>query len=139
MNILVISWQILMTPTYFQRLISPFSDVQVTPLSNDKHIKKFLNSPACSFCPNACQSKMKFEQYQLEIQYVYKVFHAIYKKFLTAIDHINYHPSQQHNANATRIKKESEMYNLYGQYHTQTRKVTPSAGKLSRCIYESSL
>ena len=37
-------------PTYFERLISPFSDVQVTPLSNDTHIQKFLNSPACSFC-----------------------------------------------------------------------------------------
>ena len=41
-------------PTYFQRLLSPFSDVQVTPLSNDTHIKKFLNSPACNFCPYAC-------------------------------------------------------------------------------------
>ena len=44
---------------------------------------------------------------------------------MTAIDHINYHPSQQHNANATRIKR-SEMYNLYGQYNTQTRELTPS-------------
>ena len=111
--------------TYFQKLISPFSDVQVTPLSNDTHIKKFLNSPGCSFHTYACQSKMKFEQYQLEIPYVYKVFHTIYKKFLTAIDHIDYHPLQQHNANATRIKR-SEMYNLYGQYHTQTRELTPS-------------
>ena len=109
-------------PTYFQRLISPFSDVQVTPLSNDTRIKKFLNSPACSFCPYACQAKMKFEQYRLEIQYVYKVFHAIYKEFLTAIDHIDYHPLQQHNANATRIKR-SEMYTQYGQYHTQTREL----------------
>ena len=94
--------------TYFQRLISPFSDVQVTPLSNDTCIKIFLNSPAYSFHPYTCQAKMKFEQYQLEIQYVYKVFHAIYKKFLTAIDHINCHPLQQHNVNATRIKR-SEM------------------------------
>ena len=69
--------------------------------------------------------KVKFEEYQLEIQYVYKVFHAIIKKFLTAIDHINYYPSQQHNVNATRIKR-SEMYNLYGQYHTQTSKLSPS-------------
>ena len=111
--------------TYFQRLISPFGDVQVTPLSNDTHIKKFLNSPACSFHPYACEAKMKFEQYQLEIQYIYKVFHAIHKKFLTAIDHINYHPLQQHKANATRIKR-SDMYTLYGQYHTQTRELTPS-------------
>ena len=53
------------------------------------------------------------------------MFHAIYKKFLTAIDHVDYHPSQEHDANATRIKR-SEMYNLYGQYHTQTRELTPS-------------
>ena len=92
-------------PTYFQKLISPFDDVQITPLSNDTHIKKSLYLPACNFCPYACQSKMKLEQYRLEIQYVFKVFHAIHKKFLIAIDHINYHPSQKHNANATRIKK----------------------------------
>ena len=109
-------------PTYYQRLISPFGHVQITPLSNDTCIKKFLNSPACSFHPYVCLAKMKFEQYQLEIQYVYKVFHAIYKKFLTAIDHIDYHPLQQHDANATRIKR-SEMYNLYGQYHTHTREL----------------
>ena len=65
-------------PTYFQRLISPFVDVQITPLSNNTCIKKFLDSPACNFCPYACQSKMKFEQYQLEIQYIFKVFHVIH-------------------------------------------------------------
>ena len=112
-------------PTYYQRLISPFGHIQVTPLSNDTCIKKFLNSPACSFHPYACQAKMKFEQYQIEIQYVYKVFRAIYKKFLTAIDHIDYHPSQQCNVNATRVKR-SKMFTLYGQYQTQTRKLTPS-------------
>ena len=69
-------------PAYYQRLISPFGHIQVTPLSNDTCKKKFLNSPACSFYPYACEAKMKFEQYQIEIQYVYKVFHAIYKKIL---------------------------------------------------------
>ena len=54
---------------------------------------------------------MKFEQYHLEIQYIYKVFHAIHKKFLTAIDHIDYHPSQQHNRNTTRVKR-SDMFTL---------------------------
>ena len=60
--------------------------------------------------------KMNLEQYWLEIQYILQVFHAIYKKFLTAIDHIDYHPSQQQN---TRIKR-SEIYSLYGHYHTQS-------------------
>ena len=111
-------------PTYFQKLITPFHDVKVTPLTNDSKLIKFLNSPACSFCPYACQAKMKFEQYHFEIQYIYKVFHAIHKKFLTVIDHIDYHPSQQHNRNTTKVKR-SDIYTLYGQYHTQTRRLTP--------------
>ena len=110
-------------PTYFQRLTWPFDDVQITPFSNETAIWKFLNSPACKVHPYACQSKMKFEKYRLEIQYILKVFHAIYKKFLTTIDHIDYHPSQKHNA--TRMKR-SEMYNVYGHYHTQARILTPS-------------
>ena len=36
---------------------------------------------------------------------------------------MDYHPSQKHNV--TRIKR-SEIYNLYGQYHTQPRMLTPS-------------
>ena len=111
-------------PTYFRRLISPFHDVQITPHTNESSIVKFLNSPQSTLHPYACHSKMKFEQYCLEIQYIYKVFHAIYKKFLTAIDHIDYHPSQQHNKNTTRVKR-SDLYTLYGCYHSQTRELTP--------------
>ena len=65
-------------PTYFQKLITPFHDVKVTPLTNDSKIIKFLNSPACSFCPYACQAKMKFEQYHLEIQYMYIKYFMLY-------------------------------------------------------------
>ena len=113
-------------PTYFQRLVSLFNNVQITPLSNDTVIWKFLNSPACEVHPYACQSKMKLEQFQLEIEYIFKVFRAIYKKFLTAIDHIDYHPSQKQNT--TRVKR-SDIYNLYGHYHTQTQKLIPSEEK----------
>ena len=96
-------------PTYFQKIVSPFNNFQITPLSNETVIWKFLNSPACKVNPYSCQCKMKLEQYQLEIQYVIKVFHAIYKKFLTAIDHIDYHPSQMQNT--TQVKR-SEIYSL---------------------------
>ena len=115
-------------PTYFQKLITPFHDVHVTPLSTDDTIRKFLISPACHQNPHACQATLKFERYRIEIQYVYKAFCTIYKKFLTAIDHIDYHPLQQHNRNTTRVKR-SDMYTLYGQYHSQTRKLTPSEEK----------
>ena len=73
--------------------------------------------------PFTCQSKMKLEQFHEEIEYMFKVFHAVFKKFLTAIDHIDYHPSQKQNT--TRVKR-SEMYSLYGLYYAQTRTLTPS-------------
>ena len=108
-------------PAYFQKIVSPFNNFQTTPLSNETVVWKFLNSPACKVNPYACQSKMKLEQYQSEIQYVIKVFHAIYKKFLTAIDYFDHHPSQRQNT--TQVKR-SEMYSLFGYYHTPTQTLT---------------
>ena len=67
---------------------------------------------------------MKFKQFKWEIHYVIKVFHATYKKFLTAIDHIDYHPSQMRN-NVTRIKR-SVAYDIYGCYQSSTKILTPS-------------
>ena len=58
----------------------------------------------------------------MEFQYILQVFHAIYKKFLTTIDHIDYHPLQKQNT--TRVKR-SEMYSLYGHYHTKTQILIP--------------
>ena len=125
-------------PDYFQRLIAPFHDKQVTPLSSHKTIRTFLSSPEFKACPHACQAKMKFEQFRIEINYVYKVFQAIYKKFVTAIDHINYHPSQQVTANTTRVKR-SSMYIHDRQYHSQTMRLTPSEENFLDAFLTSSL
>ena len=38
------------------------------------------------------QAKMKFEKFKWKIHYIRKIFHATYRKFLTAIDHIEYAP-----------------------------------------------
>ena len=53
-----------------------------------------------------------------------KIFHATYKKFLTAIDHIDYHPSQIQ-SNITRTKR-SVTYEIYGCYHSPPKTLTPS-------------
>ena len=50
-------------PAYFQKLIAPFHDIQVTPLSTHNTIRTFLSSPECQAHPHACQAKMKFEQF----------------------------------------------------------------------------
>ena len=51
------------------------------------------------------------------------MFCAVYKKFLTVIDHIDCHPSQVQNT--TRVKR-SEEYDLYGHYHSHTQTLTTS-------------
>ena len=53
-----------------------------------------------------------------------KVFCVTHKKFLTAIDHINYQSSQIQN-NTTRTKR-SVLHDIYGQYDTPTKILTPS-------------
>ena len=68
--------------------------------------------------------KMKFEKFKWEIHYIMKIFHSIYKKFLTAIDHIEYNPSQMQ-SNITRMKR-SVTYEVYGCYHSPTKTLTPS-------------
>ena len=52
------------------------------------------------------------------------VFCVTYKKFLAAIDHIDYHTSQIQ-SNATKTKR-GVLYDIYGQYHTPTKILTPS-------------
>ena len=80
-----------------------------------KLIHKYFSTVPCKFNPYACTSKLKIEQYKLEIQYIDRVFHATYRKFLTAIDHIDYHPSQAQNTTRT---KRIEEFAVYGYYHS---------------------
>ena len=86
-------WTDVNNPAYFQQLFLSFGQVVIDPTINDSHIENFLKSPACNERPYACQAKMKFECFKWEIHYMTKVFRVTYKKFLTTIDHINYHPT----------------------------------------------
>ena len=115
-------------PAYFEKLVDPFHNTPFIIGTNQTNIVKFLMSPGCVLRPYACHSKLHFDQFNVEIQYIYKVFRAIYKKFLTTIDHIDYHASQQYVNNKTRIKR-SEFYTSYGHYHSPTRELTPSENK----------
>ena len=105
-------WADIQDPYYFWYLFVPFAHVVINPTINNSHIENFLKSRACAQCPYSCQAKMQFEKFKWEIHYIIKVFHATYKKFLTAIDHIDYHPSQIQ-SNMTRTKR-SVIYDIYG-------------------------
>ena len=117
-------WADIQDPYYFWYLFAPIAQVTIDQTINNSHIENFLKSNACNQCPYACQAKMKFEKFKWEIHYIMKIFHATYKKFQTAIDHIDYHPSQIQ-SNITRTKR-SVTYEIYGHYHSPTKILTPS-------------
>ena len=122
-------------PTYFKKLIAPYHNVPSIIASNWSVIG-FLKSPGCSDHPYACCSKLKFDQFNLEIQYIYKIFQAIYKKFLTTIEHIDYHPSQQYVNKKTRVKR-SDFYDVHGHYHSPTRELTSSENNFLDAFLEA--
>ena len=98
-------------PQYIQKLVFENPPIHITPLSNKSFIHRYFNTELCRFSPFSSTSKLKIEWYKLEIQYIDKVFHATCRKFLTAIDHIDYHPSQIQNTART---KRSEDYAVQG-------------------------
>ena len=87
-------WTDIQDPYHFQYLFMPIAQMHMDPTINDSHIDRFLKSHLCAHHPYECQAKLKFKKFKWEIHYIMKVFHATYRKFLTAIDHIDYHPSQ---------------------------------------------
>ena len=110
---------------YYEYLVSPLiQNIPIDPSINNSHIAKFKNSCLCIQRPYECQTKLKFKKLKWEIQYIIQVFHSIYRKFLVAIDHLDFHPSQ-FPTNSTRLKR-SVMYDAHGYYHTPTKTLTPS-------------
>ena len=118
-------WTDIQDPFYYEYLISPLiQHIPIDPSINNSHITIFKNSHLCVQHPYECQTKLKFKKFKWEIQYIIQVFHAIYRKFLVAIDHLDYHPSQTL-TNMSRFKR-SVMYDTYGYYRTPTKTLTPS-------------
>ena len=117
-------WADLQDPYNYQYLFVPTAHMHIDPTANDSHIANFMKSHVCVQCPYECQAKLKFEKFKWEINYIMKIFHATYRKFLTAIDHIDYHPSQVQ-SNITRTKR-SVIYEIHGHYHSPTKTLTPS-------------
>ena len=110
---------------YYEYLVSPLiQHIPIDPSINNSHITKFKNSHLCVQHPYECQAKLKFKKFKWEIQYIIQVFHAVYRKSLVAIDHLDYHPSQTL-TNMSRFKR-GVMYNTYGYYQTPTKTLTPS-------------
>ena len=109
---------------HFQYLFLPIMQAPLDPTVNNSHISDFLKSTLCVLRTYECQARLKYEKFKWEICYILDIFNATYKKFLVAIDHIDYHPSQ--NLINTTRQRRSLMYENYGYYHSPTKTLTPS-------------
>ena len=50
-------------PIYFDQLVAPFQDAPLLLGTNNLRVMTFLASPICRAQPNACHSKLKFDQF----------------------------------------------------------------------------
>ena len=116
-------WLDIQDPHHFQYLFQPIAQTALDPTVNNTHISEFLKSTLCVLRPYECQAHLKYEKFKWEIRYILDIFNATYKKFLVAIDHLDYHPSQ--NLSNTTRRKRSIMYEKYGYYHTLPKTLTP--------------
>ena len=128
-------WTDIQDPFYHQYLFIPIQHIPIDPTINNSHIATFKNSCLCVQHPYECQAKLKFEKFKWEIHYIIQIFHAINRKFLVAIDHLDFHPSQTP-INAARLKR-SVMYDTYGYYHNPTKTLTPSEENFLNAFMEA--
>ena len=78
----------------------------------------------CLRLPFVCMTRLKIDRFVMEVEYLDDIFDVTYRKFLNAIDHIEYHPSFQDNDESTR-KWRSTIFDQMGCYQPHGHVLTP--------------
>ena len=105
-------------PAYFSMIHHKSTNPHASPLLDDKDLEAFMHSTYCLSAPYACMTRLKIDRFLMEVDYLDDLFDVVYRKFLNAIDHIDYHPTMQteHAANRSRCSilfTETGFYNTY--------------------------
>ena len=70
-------------------------------------------------------TRLKIDSFVMEVNYLEDLFDVIFRKFLNAIDHIDYHPTMQHAPTSNRSKR-SVYFSETGFYPTYDRTLNPT-------------
>ena len=81
-------------PEFFHELMSIIGEEDESPIKDDKTFDDFKASTYCQARPYAYSTHIKLDKFRLEVNHLYEVFNLTYCKFLTTIDHIDFHPTQ---------------------------------------------
>ena len=107
-----------------------------SPIKDDQTFDDFEISTYCRARPYACPTHVKLDKFRLEVDHLYEVFNLTYRKFLTAIDHIDFHPTQVNHTH----NKHSQSFECQGYYegapHNLTKKEEQFLDAFLEATYE---
>ena len=112
-------------PDYFPMIRHKSTNPCVSPLLDEQDLATFMQSAYCLRSPYACMTRLKIDRFLMEVNYLDDLFDVVYRKFLNAIDHIDYHPTMQ-NAPDTNRSKRSVSFSETGFYTTFDHKLSPT-------------
>ena len=112
-------------PDYFSLIMHKSTNPHASPLLDEQDLAAFMQSAYCLSAPYACMTRLKIDRFLMEVNYLEDLFDVVYRKFLNAIDYIDYHPTMQ-NAPTTNRSKCSVSFSETGFYATYDRKLNPT-------------
>ena len=82
-------------PAYFSKIKHKSTNTGSSPLLDEQDLETFMQSAYCQQLPSANVTRLKIDRFLMVIDYLDELFDVVYRKFLNAIDHIEYHPTLQ--------------------------------------------
>ena len=89
-------------PDYFNKIQYKSTNTGSSPLLDEQDHDAFMKSQYFITLPFVCMTRLKIDRFIMEVEYLDGIFDITYRKFLNAIDHIEYHPSLQDKAESVR-------------------------------------
>ena len=111
-------------PDYFNKIQHKSTNTGSSPLLDEQDHDAFMKSQYCITLPFVCMTRLKIDRFIMKVEYLDDIFDVTYRKFLSAIDHIEYHPSFQDKAESVR-KQRSTILDQMGHYKPYDHALTP--------------
>ena len=112
-------------PTYFSKIKHKSMNTGSSPLLDEQDLEVFMQSAYCQQLPYACMTRLKIDRFLMEIKYLDDLFNVVYRKFLNAIDHIEYHPTLQNELTSETRSKCSIFFSKTGFITLLTADLVP--------------
>ena len=113
-------------PAYFSKIKHESTNTGSLPLLDEQDLEAFMQSNYCQQLSYACITRLKIDRFLMEIDYLDELFDVVYRKFLTAIEHIEYHPTLQDESPSDTRGKCSTCFTDTGYYHTFDHSLMPT-------------